>query len=318
MRVLFRRRQGFRNVRGGHIIDLQIGLARQVANPPTVDGVFGPQTDTAIKVWQSSAAVTDNGIVDEATWRGILGREPPSMFRRALAFTAAFEGHGYTFAAGNWDGAFLTWGVVGFTLKGGNFGVVIRRVLQRHPGLLQQVMGAPKADELSQVIDASDTRKRNWANGISLPPTKYRVRADWEDAFEALGNRSEVRSIQDEVAWEVYWHRGVADLKKFGKFTELDAALFFDTSVQNGGVNDVKADKIRSALNANPGASGRQRLSLIADAIAEGSSATFREDVRSRRQAIARGRGLVHGAEYFAEDWAIAELPVTEQDLATR
>jgi hypothetical protein len=234
------------------------------------------------------------------------------------AVTAAFEGHGYTFAAGNWDNAYLTWGIVGFTLKGGNLGEVLRRVRDRHPGLIQQAMGVEKANELLEVIDASQAKQRNWANGISLPPNKYRVREDWEDAFTALGNRPEVRSVQDEVAWDVYWNQAVSDLNRFGELTELDASLFFDTAVQNGGVNDVKAKNIREALKANPGVSGRRRLSLIADAIADGSVAAFKEDVRSRRQAIARGEGTVHGADYCIEDWGIVELPLSAMDLGVR
>ena len=139
---------------------------------------------------------------------------------------------------------------------------------------------------------------------------------DWEDAFEVLGNQPEVRIIQDEVAYEVYWSRAVQDLETFGELTEADAALFFDTAVQNGGVDSDKATRIRNGLAANPGASGRDRLAIIAEAIARGSNPDFYEDVLSRRMTIATGSGVVHGASYFLADWAIDLVDIEAGDLA--
>jgi len=315
MRVFLRRRLGFRAVRGGHVIDLQRGISRSVSGPLSIDGVYGGQTEDAVKTWQAQRGLPVTGMADELTWKGATETDLPSQFRRCLAITAAFEGHGYTFAAGNWDNAYLTWGVVGFTLKHGNLGKVINMVDDRHPGLLNQVIGSEKAEELLAIISSSAAEKRKWGDSISLLPKKYRIRADWEDAFEALGNRGEVRAVQDEIARKVYWSRAISDLRKFGELTEADAAMFFDTAVQNGGVNDDKATLIRKGLQANPGAQGRNRLEIIATAIADGSNPAFRDDVLSRRRAIAVGEGRVHGARYFLEDWCVGLHDVTENDL---
>lgn len=57
-----------------------------------------------------------------------------------------------------------------------------------------------------------------------------------------------------------------------------------------------------------PGAGGAARREIVANAIAEASDPRFVEDVRSRRLAIARGRGTVHGAAYLLEDWGLAEV----------
>ena len=317
MRIYFRKRSGFRFVRGGPIIDLQRGIANTGSAPLSIDGVFGSQTETALKLWQAGKGLPVTGMVDELTWNGATGSNLPSMFDRCLAVTAAFEGHGYTFAAGNWDNAYLTWGVIGFTLKHGNLGKVIKAVDDRHPGLLATTIGAEKTTELLWVISATAAEKKNWGNAISVEPRKYRIRADWEDAFEALGNRPEVRAVQNELARKIYWTRAVSDLRQFGERTEADAAMFFDTAVQNGGVNDTKADLIRSGLAANPGATGRDRLVIIATAIADGSNPRFREDVLSRRKTIALGDGVVHGARYFVEDWAVDLVDVTDADLGT-
>lgn len=39
----------------------------------------------------------------------------PAALDRSLQVTAAFEGHGFGMLQGNWDGAWLTWGIIGFT-----------------------------------------------------------------------------------------------------------------------------------------------------------------------------------------------------------
>lgn len=307
MRILMRRRTGYRNVRGGHVIELQKAISPQVPMPISIDGIFGNQTESALKFWQKSNGVEPTGMVDEITWTATTQKQIPSLFRRCLAITAAFEGHGYTIARGNWDNAYLTWGVVGFTLKHGNFGKVVRITEQRHPGLIEFTIGNSKSTELLKIIDAKAAEKKSWGNSISLAPQKYRIHADWEDAFEELGNLVEVRSIQDEVAHDVYWAKAQNDNKKYGKNTERDAALFFDTAVQNGGINSKKADLLAKKQNENPSSAhdDELRLRLTAEAIAEGSNPNFYNDVLSRKGSIASGEGWVHGAGYFIADWAI-------------
>jgi len=315
MRIFLRRRAGYRLVRGGHVIDFQKGISKSITASLSIDGVFGKQTETALKLWQSKQGLPVTGQVDELNWQVATGTDLPSMFRRSLAITAAFEGHGYTFAAGNWDNAYLTWGIIGFTLKHGNFGKVINAIETRHPGLLSDVIGPQKSDELLDIISASASQKKAWGNSISILPKKYRIRSDWEDAFKALGNRPEVRAIQDDIARSVYWKRAVSDIKKYGKLTEADAALFFDTAVQNGGINTEKADLIADYLAGAPGADHRTRLGLIAKAIAKGSNPKFHDDVLSRKGTIAAGEGRVHGSDYFIADWMIDDSAIDGDDL---
>ncbi|MGJ8529385.1 hypothetical protein [Maritalea sp.] len=198
---------------------------------------------------------------------------------------------------------------MGFTLKHGNFGKVIRTVEQRHPGLLEFTIGASKSSELLDIIDAKAVDKKKWGNSLSKLPQKYMIHTDWEDAFDELGNQSEVRVIQDEVAHNVYWARAQKDLEKYGRQTESDAALFFDTAVQNGGIDKKKAKLMADAFSANPNAKNNEKLRLhvIAEAIASGSNSKFYEDVLSRKGCIAAGKGRVHGARYFLKDWALGQ-----------
>jgi hypothetical protein len=313
MRIWFDYSPLSRPVRGGLIIDIQLPLTK-AGLLAGVDGIYGSQTARAIRLWQAGRNLNPTGATDELTWQGLTDTDAPPLFRRCLSLTAAFEGHGYTLAQGNFDGAFLTWGIIGFTLKAGNLGEVIKRTMSRHPGLLADAMGADKAAELLDIIAAPSDKQLAWGDGLSMEP-KSQLRQDWRDAFEMLGNRREVRAIQDEVAHDVYWARAIQDLHEYGRMTEIDAALFFDTSVQNGGVDDAKGAAIKSALSGAATLSNRERLGKTADAIAANSSPKYRDDVKSRRGTIAAGAGTVHGASYKIEHWGLGDFPIADRDL---
>lgn len=315
MRTWFRYSPPHRAVRGGLVIQLQLALAK-AGHVLTPDSVYANQTRQALKAWQAAGRLPVTGEVDEITWTGLTGQDKPGLFRRCLALTAAFEGHNYTLAVGNFDGAYVTWGIVGFTLRHGNLGKVIRRVNERHPSILIEAMGAAKAQKLLEIIGETSAKQKAWSDSISTGARKYVLQTDWKDAFEALGNRREVREIQDEVAFEVYWKRAAQDLKDHGQMTELDAALFFDTAVQNGGVGADRGKAIRDALTGGPAApTPHQRLALIAKAIASKAKPEYQADVLSRKGAIAAGSGAVHQAEYQIANWGLEATAIDALDL---
>ena len=315
-RTLFAFDPAFRAPRGGLIIDLQRSLARAGDFPVSVDGVFASQSVSAMKLWQAKAGIAATGAVDDLSWLGLTHTNKPSLFRRCLSLTAAYEGQGYTLAVGNFDGAGLTWGIVGFTLLTGDLAKVIKTIEARSPGILATSFG-DNAAELLHILGTSKADKTAWANKISTGPKKVGLRTDWLDGFETLGNRAIARAVQDEIAHDDYWRIAARDLGTYGKMTELDAAIFFDTAVQSGGVNDEKGDAVRAALKKLPGgASDRDRLSAIAEALTTGVNPNYVSDVRSRRMSIATGTGKVHGATYKISNWGLDQLPITAADLA--
>ena len=83
----------------------------------TVDGDFGRSTQLAIQRVQAKFGKPITGVVDAELWE-LISKEAdwPGKFERCLGLVAAFEGHGYTKAAGNWDKAGITWGIIGFIL----------------------------------------------------------------------------------------------------------------------------------------------------------------------------------------------------------
>jgi peptidoglycan hydrolase-like protein with peptidoglycan-binding domain len=98
--------------RGNLVVQLQRALGDSVAQP---DGVYGPATATAVRRAQTRNSLPATGEADPVTWSAVTNQPTPSLLDRALQLTATFEGHGFGLAQGNFDGAGITWGVIGFS-----------------------------------------------------------------------------------------------------------------------------------------------------------------------------------------------------------
>lgn len=305
-RILFQRApEGFRTVRGGLIKDLQKALAGAGASPGLLDGIYGGDTEQAIRRWESVKGQPQTGKVTDDAWRRLIG-DPPPIFDRCLQLTAAFEGHGYELVAGNFDDAWITWGIIGFTLKHGELGRMLKEIRANHPALFSNAFGGLEA-ELVQVLDASDTRKRDWANSISIGQTRRKVREDWSSAFRRLGAQPEVQAIQRRFA-HGYWDIALRDAERFELRSEMGLALAFDVAVQNGGADAGDVARINKKLQNNPPSTEQDRRIIVANGIAEGAKPQWITDVRRRKLAIATGSGTVHGARYAVKTWGLDEF----------
>lgn len=305
-RILFQRApEGFRTVRGGLIKDLQKALAGAGAPPGLLDGIYGGDTEQAIRRWESADGQPQTGKVTDDAWRALVG-DPPPIFDRCLQLTAAFEGHGYELVAGNFDDAWITWGIIGFTLKHGELGRMLKEIRANHPALFSGAFGGLEA-ELMQVLNASDTRKRDWANSISVGQTRRKVREDWSGAFRRLGAQPEVQAIQRRFA-RGYWDIAQRDAQRFGLRSEMGMALAFDVAVQNGGADAGDVARIRKKLQNNPPNTEQDLRIIVANGIAEGARPQWIKDVRRRKLAIATGSGEVHEARYAVKTWGLDEF----------
>jgi hypothetical protein len=305
-RILFQRApEGFRTVRGGLIKDLQIKLAAAGSSPGMLDGIYGGDTEQAIRAWEAGQGRPPAGKVTDDAWRGLFGALPP-IFDRCLQLTAAFEGHGYELVAGNFDDAWITWGIIGFTLKHGELGRMLTQIRTSHPALFSDAFGGLEA-ELVSVLGGSDARKREWANSISIGQNRRRVRDDWSAAFRRLGSRPQVQEIQRSFA-RGYWDIALRDAKRFGLKTEMGLALAFDVAVQNGGADTGDVARIRAKLQNNPPQTEQDLRIIVANGIAAGSKPQWITDVRRRKLAIATGSGTVHGAAYAVKTWGLDEF----------
>jgi peptidoglycan hydrolase-like protein with peptidoglycan-binding domain len=298
-----------RGVHGACVATLQQGLSRNGLYSGVVDGLYGGGTERAVRAHQVIAKLPPTGVADEVTWTSATGLPIPPLASRCLQLTAAIEGHGYGMVAGNFDGAGLTWGIIGFTLKFGDLRDLILTVQNQYPEAITDAFGT-LANELLDKIVLDFPKAQAWANSISEGPTRYAVRKDWRDGFARLGARPEVRRIQVERAVHRYYEPALVTAGRIGFSTELGVALAFDIHVQNGG---VKAPALKQLLRERQdGALKSQRALRLrtAELVAQSANSTWRPDVLTRKTAIARAEGTVHGELLVLEHWGLGEYAV--------
>lgn len=288
--------------KGRLVEDLQAGLVANGVPLAKVDGDFGNKTREAVRVFQTREGTAPTGAVTRDEWTAITGLPVPTLFQRSLQLTASFEGHSYTLAVGNFDGAWLTWGVIGFTLKHGEVQRIVLEVEHGSPHLITDAFAADGA-ELIRIMKAPPIEQRSWANTNTL--SNGGLAEPWRSGFDRLGRFTEVQAIQNRRAHDNYFMPATRTAATLGIATEAGIALCFDIHVQNGG---IKPD-IRDALvPLVPGQAERPFLERIAREVAISARPEFRDDVLARKMTLATGTGIVHGKQYALENWGL--LPV--------
>jgi hypothetical protein len=294
--------------RGGIVGDIQRALDAAGLDPHGIDEAYGDNTSSAVRAFQQARGFAVTGIVDEQTWNALMQKPMPSADVRCLELTAAFEGHGYTLAQGNWDGAWLTWGIIGFTLKYGEVQEIILNIQASAPQLIAQAFGDDAGTLLAVMKDSLRNQER-WANSISVGS---RLAEPWRTGFSMLGQFPQVRDEQRRIAHEQYFLPAIATARDLKLKTELGMALCFDIHVQNGGIGPAARTAINEALATQPPATEQDLRQIVADAVADAAVARFSEDVRERKMTIADGEGNVHGGHFVLENWGLSELPTPE------
>lgn len=271
-------------------------------HPNDVDCWYGPGTAKAVAAFQRGQRLPVSATVDEDTWRSLLPGTPfPSLQRRCLALTAAFEGHDYTLAVGNFDGAGLTWGIIGFTLKHGEIQKILLEVDSRSPASVDECFG-DRAHAIRDLLVASAAKQQQWADSVTTP--NGLLAEPWRTAFRLLGTRPAVQAIQQRMAIEDYYLPALTTAQRWNLTTELGMALCFDIHVQNGGISKRASALVKVSSNES-----KTRLS-IAKAVADCARQKYQDDVRARKSALATGRGRVHGSDYDLLNWGLGEFPV--------
>ena len=77
---------------------------------------------------------------------------------------ASFEGTQFTLIEGNFDGAGLTWGIIGFTLKNGEISSLLGTINHQFPDLLSLAFGHDAAVLMQNIgPDASPDKRMDFA-----------------------------------------------------------------------------------------------------------------------------------------------------------
>jgi peptidoglycan hydrolase-like protein with peptidoglycan-binding domain len=299
-----------RGSRGLIITQIQSSLRQEGYYPGNIDGWFGGVTEKNIHFYQMDNQMPATGAIDATTWQAIMKRDPPSLYERCLQVTAVFEGHGFGVVAGNYDGAGVTWGIIGFTLKAGSLKRVILEVWERNPEIVTDCFGN-RASELVNKMQAPLNTGVAWANSISEGTSKHRVIEPWRSAFMRFGENRTVQNVQIQHAHDEYYLPAVAAAKQYELKEELGVGLCFDIQVQNGGIKKDAQGRIKKFLNSNAGAHERALRQVIADAVADNAKPQWREAVRRRKQTFATGSGVVNQESIDLSRWGLGEFPWT-------
>jgi hypothetical protein len=171
---------------GGVVESIQRALVAANFDTRGIDGVYGENTRIAVLAFQNANALLPaTGFVDDSTWQKLVRSPIPPVDVRTLELTAAFEGHGYTLAQGNWDGAWLTWGIIGFTMVHQEVQKIILEAEASAPGVIRKAFGE-NASRLLDVMNDAPRRQEEWANSIS---NGSRVVEPWLTGFRLLAGR---------------------------------------------------------------------------------------------------------------------------------
>lgn len=286
--------------RGDTIRAIQTALTSAGFDTNGVDGVFGGGTNSAVKGFQTANSLTVSGAIDDTTWQQLMNRPAPTASERSLQLTANFEGHGFGLAVGNFDGALLTWGIIGFTLASGEIQSIVRAINNNFPDRVAQAFG-DKTNELLQLINADRQFQTSWSNQNTVDGRA--LAEPWKGMFAAFGAIPEVQAEQLKHVQNDYLNPAIATARKLGFTSELGLALCFDIHVQNGG---IKAATMAQVLPQIQQLGEDDARTIVANACADSARTQFQSDVRSRKLTIATGAGNVHGRNYVLENWGLS------------
>lgn len=288
---------------------IQLDLLRQgfVDGPPEkfADGDFGGHTTTALRQLQQARSLPPTGSVDDATWAQLTHDPLPTLFERCLGITAEFEGHGFGLLQGNFDGAGLTWGIIGFTLSNGEIQGLLSEAEAAVPGTLDRVLGPLAATWRAQTAKPL-AQQVAWADSISSGAGHADVPPEWKSAFARLGEEPVIQRLQMHRAYDAYFVPAADTARKLGFTSELGVALAFDCHVQNGKSRVQATQELAPLAGTMPEAQMRLRF---ANRVADLASPKYQADVRQRKTGIANGQPTVHGRSYVLANWGLGEFP---------
>lgn len=299
-----------RGAKGELVRSIQCELTHNGCSLPE-DGIYGDATCQAVKWFQSASSLPVTGVIEEATWSALMRRPVPSVGERSLYLTAAFEGHGFELAVGDFDGALLTWGIVGFTIKSGEVQRIVLAINDARPDLVERAFGTQR-HELLQLMNAPPDFQKTWARAHTL--ANGALEESWRTMFANFGAMPEVQAEQIRQATVGYLTPAMRTARTLQFATELGLALCFDIHVQNGSVGAEVCSLLASKMR--DGMPELDRRKLLANAVADGAG-KWADDVRARKLTIATGEGVVHGHHYVLENWGLSgEIAAAELAVA--
>ncbi len=305
--VLMRKPKTGQAVFGHLVLAAQKALTASGFDTNGVDMFFGKDTSTALDAWHAATGEAEPTALTAQEWQVMVGTGVPDLFDLCAQVTAAFEGHGFQKAVGDFDGAVATWGYHGYTLKYGHLQNVLKQTEATQPGILADVFGADKALSLQAMLAMDLPAQITWGKD-NLVQENGAIVADWALGLAELGARPACQKAQLDYSRKEFWERiALPQVNKLGLKDALSHAILFDTAIQQGGLGPTAMGKVKAALDANPDMpESSKRAEIAKAAVASVGQGRFRDDVKSRRETFVNGQGKVHGKTYDLSCWGLA------------
>ncbi len=230
-----------------------------------------------------------------------LSQQPLSL--RCLALTGTFETSVpppgcFGSIAGDFDGQGISYSALQWNLGQSTLQPLLTEMNASHPDVMGRVFDALYT-QLSGVLVLSRSQQLEWAR--SIQSVQHTLDARWSNCFRALGETAEFQAMAMRHAAALF-DSARALCRAYGLTSQRAAALMFDIKVQNGTIATsaqtlIEQDFAKLAPG-DPDVLETARMRNVANRVADTANIRWREDVRTRKLAVANGTGVVHGVHY--------------------
>lgn len=255
------------------------------------------------------------------TWPPSMNHDDELALELALDISGSFEGaDGWANLTGNFDGQGFSLGLLNQNLGQGSLQPMLIRLRDRHPEVLAAVLSpahlASLSDMLARWEGSAAPSGVSPLSRLDEPPPGGRAMSVreaesvawasqnlyagehfdpvWKAELINLASGPEFVSLQIAAALDLH-EQALAYESRIG-VRELRAYLMlFDVVVQNGSLYSDDLSDYDAYRRGKPDATSAQKLEMLLALRLRHVRSRFVADVRSRKRAIIRGKGVVHG-----------------------
>jgi hypothetical protein len=298
--------------KGPEVSKLQGRLAELQLYAGPVDGIFGGGTEAAVRAFQRSSGLPQDGQVGDQTWSRLfpaqsipvpaLADQP--LAQRCLALSGSFETNRpvpdcFAGLSGNFDGQGISFGALQWNIGQRSLQPLLRAMNDQHAETMRAIFGTNYQTMLT-MLGELPTDQLAWAGSIQ-DPLHHAIHEPWRGQFLTLGRDQDFQRIELDAAHQLHV-AALALCSNFQLRSQRAVALMFDIKVQNGSISPIVEAQIRGDFaQVDPGADEVERLRIVANRRADAVKSRWIEDVRTRKLTIANGSGRVHGVPYDLE-----------------
>jgi hypothetical protein len=303
--------------KGPEVERIQIRLKELGFYRGPIDGDFGGGTDAAVRAYQRSVELENDGKVGSVTRASLFGTEPipeptiiqESLRQKCLALTGSFETGKmppdcFTGISGDFDGQGMSYGALQWNFGQQSLQPLLKEMNTTYPSMLQEIF-AQAYQPLVDVLGKNLQAQMAWVRSIQHPVQHF-VFEPWRGFFKTLGRTPEFQGIQVKYA-EHLQQKAFNLCQEYQLWSPRAEALMFDIVVQNGSISAVVRQTIMQEIgNLRPEldreALELEKMRIIANRRSEACKTQWVEDVRCRKLTCANGEGIVHGVTYHLRE----------------